>query len=101
MFTINPDLEAERQVLVTPAMQWLSSWMIEASEKRTSFIIGILLVLTIVGFAVWVRVYYVRKVVEEVEREERLVEDKENASKDNSEKKGKDFDAVKKGDTKQ
>lgn len=98
LFTMNPDLEAERRVLVTPAMQWLSSWIMEASEKRTRVIIGLLLVLAMVGFAVWVRVYYVRTVVEEIESEERLVE---NASKDNSGKKVKDVDTAKKGDTKE
>jgi len=101
MFTVNPDLETERRVLVTPAMQWLTSWIMEASEKRNGFIAAILLVLAIVGFSVWVRVYYVRKLVEEVEREERLVEDKEDASKNHEAKKGKDNDAAKKGDTKQ
>ncbi len=104
LFTMNPDLEEERRALVTPAMQWLTSWMMEASEKRTGFIIGLLLVLAIVVFVVWARVYYVRKMVEEVEREERekrLAEDNENASKDNSAKKGKGIDAIKKEDTKQ
>jgi len=101
LFTMNPDLEEERQILVTPTMQWLASWVMEASKRRTSFlIVGLLLVLAIVGFAVWVRVYYVRKVVEEIETEESVVEDKENASKDNSGKKEKDIDTAKKGETK-
>jgi amino acid transporter len=91
LFTMNPDLETERRILVTPAMQWLASWTIEASEKRKSFIGGLSLVLAIVGFVVWVRICYVRK-AEEVE---------EDASKDDSGKKGEDFDAIKKGDTKQ
>ena len=91
LFTMNPDLETERRILVTPAMQWLASWTIEASEKRKSFIGSLSLVLAIVGFVVWVRICYVRK-VEEVE---------EDASKDDSGKKGEDFDAKKKGDTKQ
>jgi len=90
LFTMNPDLETERRILVTPAMQWLASWTIEASEKRKSFIGGLSLVLAIVGFVVWVRICHVRK-VEEVE---------EDASKDDSGKKGEDFDAIKKGDTK-
>jgi hypothetical protein len=100
LFTMNPDLETERRVLVTPAMQWLASWMMEASGKRKSFIGALWLVLAIVGFAVWVWVYYVRN-VEEVEREEGLVKDEEDASNDDLGKKGKDIDAIKKGDTKQ
>ena len=48
-------------------------------------------------FAVLARVYYVRKEVEGVEK---LVEENEDASKDHATKKGKDIDAVKKGDTK-
>lgn len=91
LFTMNPDLETERRILVTPAMQWLANWIIKASEKRKSFIRGLWLVLAIVGFAVWVGICYVRK-VEEVE---------EDASKDDSGKKGEDIDAIKKGDTKQ
>jgi hypothetical protein len=101
LFTVNPDLETERHVLVTPAMKWLAGWITEASEKRNGFIAALLLVLAIVGFSVWVRVYYVKKLVEEVEMEERLVEDKEDASKDHAAKKGKDIDTAKKGDTKQ
>lgn len=99
LFTMNPDLEKERRVLVTPAMKWLTGWMMEASKRKTSFVIGFWLVLAIMGFAVWVRVYYLRKVVEEVGRDERLAEDKENASKDNSGKK-EHVDEVNKGDTK-
>jgi hypothetical protein len=29
IYSVNPDLEAERQALVTPVMQWIASWLIE------------------------------------------------------------------------
>ena len=85
LFAVNPDLETERRVLVTPTMQWLTSWMMEASEKRKSILLsGLSLTLAIMGFTVWVSVYYDRKWQKEVESEERLVKNKDNASKDDA-----------------
>jgi len=99
LFTMNPDLEMERRALVTPVMQWLASWVLEPSGKRRSFIIVILLLLAIVVAVICGAIYYPRIIQEESQEDDEVVED--GGSKDGSTRKGKDIDAIKRGDVKQ
>ncbi|KEF52417.1 uncharacterized protein A1O9_11658 [Exophiala aquamarina CBS 119918] len=52
LLTMNPDLEYERQQLVTPALQYISSWLLSygASAK---WLLRTLLVATAIGFVVF------------------------------------------------
>lgn len=34
LITVNPDLELERQAIVTPTMKWLASWVAYREERR-------------------------------------------------------------------
>ncbi|OQV08711.1 hypothetical protein CLAIMM_12938 [Cladophialophora immunda] len=54
LFTVNPDLVREREQLVTPAMQWLASWVFKYGGPaktllKITFVAGGLLS----GYAVW------------------------------------------------
>ena len=105
LFSLNPDLEVERRTLVTPAMRWLASWIVEGEGKRKS-IVGVLsLLLAIVTFAAWLRLYYVRQaeaavLAEEREREAGEEEEKGGKGSGDSGKK-KDVQAGKNGKTEQ
>jgi len=99
LFTMNPDLEMERRALVTPVMQWLASWVLETSGKRKSFVGGVTLLLIVVVAAIGVRVYSPRNLAEEPQEDEPAADDAD--SKADLGRKGKDIDAIKKGDAKQ
>jgi hypothetical protein len=43
LVTLNPDLEAERQAFVTPAVKWFSSWLLDP-EYRVVLGMGVLAV---------------------------------------------------------
>jgi hypothetical protein len=38
IFTVNPDLETEREQLVTPVMQWLASWIFTYGAMTLLFV---------------------------------------------------------------
>lgn len=52
LFTLNPDLEQERQQLVTPVMQWLASW-VYTYGAAASWVLRVALVLGTAGFGVF------------------------------------------------
>ena len=94
LFTMNPDLDKERKAIVTPVMKWVASWVLKSSGTRKS-IAGLLIILfALSGFGFLAYVYYVRNV------EDATVEN-EVGGDVTQEKRGKDVDALKKGDTKQ
>ncbi|OAL38108.1 hypothetical protein AYO20_02560 [Fonsecaea nubica] len=52
--TVNPDLDREREQLVTPAMQWLASWVLKYGGPAKTLLkivfgVGVL----VSGYAVW------------------------------------------------
>ncbi len=62
LFTINPDLEHERKLFVTPAMQWIASWSTSrygAPKSVAAIVVGLF---AIVGFGFLAYVYYKRNV---------------------------------------
>lgn len=54
LFTVNPDLEKERQQLVTPAMQWLASWVFHYG-RVASYVLKISFTVSIAasGYFLW------------------------------------------------
>ncbi|KAI9692835.1 MAG: hypothetical protein M1822_004829 [Bathelium mastoideum] len=54
LYTLNPDLAAERQQLVTPVMRWLAGWIHEFGETAKWFLRALLvLVLLGSGISLW------------------------------------------------
>ncbi|RGP74075.1 hypothetical protein FSPOR_1770 [Fusarium sporotrichioides] len=53
IYSVNPDLEAERQALVTPCMQWLASWLIEYGNA-ISWSLKVLIVLCTGGLGAFI-----------------------------------------------
>ncbi|KAL6924000.1 hypothetical protein ACHAPO_006570 [Fusarium lateritium] len=53
IYSVNPDLEAERQALVTPCMQWLASWLIEYGNI-VSWFLKVLVVLCTGGMGAFI-----------------------------------------------
>jgi hypothetical protein len=49
LLTMNPDLEYERQQLVTPALQWLSSWLLSYGTVA-KWLLRAFLVVSAIGF---------------------------------------------------
>lgn len=52
LLTMNPDLEYERQQLVTPALQWLSSWLLSYG-RVAKWLLRAFLVVSSIGFIVF------------------------------------------------
>jgi hypothetical protein len=52
LFTINPDLEKERQQLVTPVMHWLASWVFTYG-RAASWSLKVFVVVSIAGFGLF------------------------------------------------
>ncbi|KAL4728236.1 hypothetical protein ACLX1H_004978 [Fusarium chlamydosporum] len=53
IYSVNPDLEAERQALVTPCMQWIASWLIEYGNA-VGWFLKVLVVLCTGGLGVFI-----------------------------------------------
>jgi hypothetical protein len=51
LFTMNPDLEKERQQLVTPVMRWLASWVFMYGRAAKWLLKG---VVSIAGFGLFI-----------------------------------------------
>ncbi|KAF7187724.1 hypothetical protein HII31_11063 [Pseudocercospora fuligena] len=51
LVTCNPDLDRERQALITPVMRWSASWMMSSEGKRRFGFVGILAVIAGAGVA--------------------------------------------------
>ncbi|USW50663.1 hypothetical protein Slin15195_G039820 [Septoria linicola] len=45
LVTCNPDMERERQALVTPILKWLVSWIVSSEGKLRVWLAGLLIVL--------------------------------------------------------
>ena len=96
LFTLSPELARERQLLVAPVLKWLASWSVTTSGFRKS-IAGVLVgVFGIAGFGFLFYIYYMRN-VEDATIENQAGGDDENESS----KKGKDVEAIKRGESKQ
>lgn len=54
LLSVNPDLSAEREQLVTPAMKWLASWVFKYG-RITGWVIRFALVIgsVVLGWSVW------------------------------------------------
>lgn len=52
LFTVNPDLEKERQQLVTPAMVWLAGWVYKYGTAA-KWLLRVLLVVLGIGLALF------------------------------------------------
>lgn len=93
-FIVNPDLEKERQALVTPVMKWFASWMMQGSTGwiRSGLLWSFLTFVSVVGGSIWY-VSYVRKTDAEALGAA--------AGESNDLGQGKDVEAVKKGQSKQ
>lgn len=98
LITTNPDLEKERRTLVTPALKWLSSWMITKSGRRKSIWGLVVALFVVVGLAFGLYVYYVRNVIDATSYED---EDEADTGEGVDSSKGKDVDALKKGESTQ
>jgi hypothetical protein len=94
LFTLNPDLERERQLLVTPVMKWIAGFSVTGSGHRKSIAGGLVSLFLLAGFGFWFYVYYVRN-VEDPTIENGVADAPEN------EMKGKDVEAIKRGESKQ
>lgn len=57
LVTNNPDMEQERQALVTPVMKWICSWMMSSSGKRRYGLIAVTVVMVMLGL-VYVHYWY-------------------------------------------
>ncbi|KAK5170379.1 uncharacterized protein LTR77_004966 [Saxophila tyrrhenica] len=97
LYTLNPDLEHERKVFVTPTMKWMASWWLGKHGAPKSVAAGLVAVFALAGFGFLGWVYYKRQV------EDATVENHVPAKGEEGPelKKGKDVENVKKGDTKQ
>ena len=94
LFTLNPDLEKERQLLVTPVMKWIAGWSVTSSGHRKSIAGGLVTLFLLAGAGFWFYVYYVRN-VEDPTIENGVADPPE------SEMKGEDVEAIKRGEAKQ
>ena len=52
LFTVNPDLERERQELVTPVMHWLASWVFKYG-RAANWVLKFLIVVAFAGCGVF------------------------------------------------
>jgi hypothetical protein len=46
LITINPDLEHERRILVTPVLRWFAAWIVDKGSRRY---LGLVLFVLIIG----------------------------------------------------
>ncbi|KXT08152.1 hypothetical protein AC579_255 [Pseudocercospora musae] len=94
LVTCNPDLDRERQALVTPVMKWSASWIMSSEGKRRFGFVGILAVLAGAGVAY---LHYWAYLAETKEKNEdgEVMEDQVGVSE------GKDVEHLKDGKAKQ
>jgi hypothetical protein len=52
LITVNPDLELERQTIVTPTVKWIASWVSDRDERRWMEVL-LFVVIGGVGFGAW------------------------------------------------
>ncbi|RGP69194.1 hypothetical protein FLONG3_7830 [Fusarium longipes] len=53
IYSVNPDLEPERQALVTPCMQWIASWLIQYGNV-VSWVLKVLVVFCTGGLGAFI-----------------------------------------------
>lgn len=94
LVTTNPDLERERQALVTPAMRWLCSWAMTSSGKgRYGMVLFLaMLLLGSFGYAHYWYFFVEAKTAEEAAADEQV---------GNADQSGKDVEAIQTGKTSQ
>lgn len=59
LITVNPDLESERQAIVTPAMKWLAAWVMHPKDRKW-LEIALLVVLGGLVLGTWAGFYVMR-----------------------------------------
>ncbi|KAK5073817.1 hypothetical protein LTR64_007043 [Lithohypha guttulata] len=94
LVTINPELEYERQNLVTPVVKWFAGLFIQLSEYRKILVFLALVILVGVCIGSAAGLYYTSK-------DPTLVIDDLTASTEESGLSGEDIEAIKKGEAKQ
>ena len=99
LFTLNPDLEHERKVLVTPAMKWIASWSLTAHGAPKSVAAFLVALFGLGGFGFLGYVYYMRSVADATVGNDAPAAGGSEEGDDL--KKGKDVENVKKGKTDQ
>ena len=96
LFTMNPELEKERHLLVTPAMKWIAGWTITSSEYRASIAGVVVGLFALAGFGFLFYVYWIRNVEDPT-----IENDVKTGDKGEAPKGGKDVGNVKQGETDQ
>lgn len=94
LVTINPDLETERQAVVTPAVKWFAALLMSVAEHRRSVLVVVSVVVVGLLLGSMGGLYY-------TSRDPTLRNDDSLNSDDPMELKGEDIEAIKKGDTDQ
>lgn len=59
LITVNPDLAAEREVVVTPVMRWLASWISNAEDRKWLQLV-VFVIFGGVGLGAWTGCYVMR-----------------------------------------
>ncbi|KAK3942872.1 hypothetical protein QBC46DRAFT_423938 [Diplogelasinospora grovesii] len=60
LITVNPDLQTERQAIVTPVMEWLAAWVKRRCDRMWLEVV-IFTVMAGVGAGTWAGVYFTRE----------------------------------------
>lgn len=95
LITTNPDLDKERKALVTPVMKWIASWIMTTAGARKTLIAVLVFFFVLVGLGFMFYVYYIRNV------EDATIENEVGDDDVAGRMKGKDVDALKKGESEQ
>lgn len=94
LVTINPDLQTERQAIVTPAVKWISALLMRVAENRRSVFVVLLIVAAGLAIGSMAGLYY-------TSRDPTLRIDESLTGDDVLQLKGEDIEAIKKGQTDQ
>jgi len=96
LITMNPELEYERQEIVTPAMKWMAGWIIALGKWKKSIVVMVLVVAVGCALGSLAGLWYTA-------RDPTLSEDlgEETEGGDSEGLTGEDIDAIKKGESKQ
>lgn len=96
LITVNPDLEHERQELVTPAMKWMAGWILVLGHWKKSIMVMVLVVAVGCALGSLAGIWY-------TSRDPTLSEDlgDRTEGEDPEAVTGADIEAIKKGESKQ
>ncbi|KAK4208760.1 hypothetical protein QBC37DRAFT_248552, partial [Rhypophila decipiens] len=60
LITVNPDLEAERQAVVTPVVEWIASWVKHRHDRKWLEMLGFVVFLGLM-FGAWMGILVTRE----------------------------------------